>query len=112
MGQARELARQGRYRDADEYVAMQVERIERDKNGHRGQYDRTHPGFHLHVTTEGSGHIRDYRRETNLDSGEVTVRWTDDRGDWTRRQFVSRVDGVIVLELAAPSGSRFAPNCG
>jgi len=109
--EARQIARQGRYRDADEYVAKAAGRIVREmyvgKGGTsvRPWYDRTHPGFHLHVSMESEGAPVRYRRETNLETGEITVAWTDIRGDWSRRIFVSRAHDAIVLELAAPEGS-------
>lgn len=108
---ARKIAQAGRYRDADEFVAKEAGRIVRGIYAGRGGksarpwYDRTQPGLHLHVLTESDGAPERYRRETNLDTGEIAVSWTDIRGDWTRRVFVSRAQDVVVLELAAPEGS-------
>ena len=108
---AREIARQGRYRDADAYVANEVRRIvhesygDKSMKGVRPWYDRTHPAFHMHVATESAGTCERYRRETNFLTGEITVSWTDIRGDWVRRTFVSRTHDVIVMELTSPVGS-------
>lgn len=74
--------------------------------GPRLWYDRTHPGFHLHLAMESSGAPDRYRREMNLETGELSVCWTDNRGDWVRRVFVSRTHNVIALELTAPAGAR------
>jgi len=108
---ARGMAQQGRYRDADEYVVKEARRIVSEiysgKGGKsaRPWYDRTHPGFHFHVTTDSDGAPEAVRRETNLETGEISVFWTDNRGDWIRRVFVSRTHDVIVLDLTAPAGS-------
>ena len=108
---ARQMARQGRYRDADEHIVGEVKRIvneaygDKAMKGVRPWYDRTHPAFHLHVTTESGGVAQRYRRETNFQTGEVTVSWTDIRGDWRRRVFVSRAHNVIAMELTAPVGA-------
>jgi alpha-L-fucosidase 2 len=108
---ARIIARQGKYRDADEYARKETQRIVREmyaaggKPGSHPWYDRTHPGFHLHVTTESNGSPSAYQRTTNLETGEISVSWTDARGDWLRRTFVSRTHDAIVMELTSPAGS-------
>lgn len=109
--QAKTMAQAGRYLDADMHVVNAARDAYRklydDKTkGRRPWYDRTHPGLHLHVGIEGSGFTKDYRRETNLETGEVSVHWTDNRGDWTRRIFVSRAHNVIVMEIKPPTGSK------
>ncbi len=107
----RELAQQGRYRDADSHVAATARKIVKEKYGDKAMrgirpwYDRTHPAFHMHVATESAGNPRRYRRETNFATGEITISWTDIRGDWVRRMFVSRTHDAIVMELTAPVGA-------
>ena len=107
---ASKMAQQGRYRDADLYIYNQAKKKNRELYGEqfrsgRPQYDRTHPGFHMHISTKSNGKPIGYRRETNLETGEISVFWTDNRGDWVRRVFVSRTDDVIAMELTAPPGS-------
>jgi len=109
--EAREMALEARYLDADLHIVEEAKRANRELygdefTGRRPAYDRTHPGFHLHVSTESSGAPLEYRRETNLETGEVSVFWNDNLGAWVRRVFVSRTDDVIVLELNAPAGGR------
>ncbi|MCP4456400.1 MAG: hypothetical protein GY809_33505, partial [Planctomycetes bacterium] len=108
--EAKQIAQTGRYLDAD----MHIVNAARQRNqalygkastGSRPRYDRCHPGLHLHVTTQSNGTPLDYRRETNLTNGEISVFWTDNRGDWVRRVFVSRTHNVIAMELTAPAGS-------
>jgi len=111
--EARRIAADRRYRDADRHVVKESRRILGEMFGeaalHRGArlpYDRTHPAFHLHVRTESSGAVEGYRREMDLETGELSVHWTDGRGEWCRRAFVSRTDDVIVLEMLPPAGTR------
>lgn len=109
---ASRIAQEDRYRDADDYVATESRRINREMYGDkmgkasRLAYDRTHPGFHLHIATESNGAAERYRREVNLETGEIAVFWTDNRGDWIRRTFVSRTHNVIAMEITAPAGAR------
>ncbi len=53
-----------------------------------------HPGYALTVDA-APGPVRDYRRDTDFTTGEVTVEWSGGR----RRCFASRADGVAVLHL-------------
>jgi len=108
--EAKKIAQEGRYMDADMYIVGEAKKRYKemygaDFSGNRPRYDRTHPGFHFLVSTESNGTPRGYRRETNLETGEISVSWTDNRGDWQRRVFVSRTENVIVMEIIPPAGS-------
>ncbi len=108
--EAMKIAQEGRYLDADMFIGEEASRKNKEMYGEnwkggRPRYDRTHPGFHLHINTESNGNVRNYRRETNLETGEISVFWTDNRGEWERKVFVSRTDDVIVMEMTAPTGS-------
>ncbi|MCH7227041.1 glycosyl hydrolase family 95 catalytic domain-containing protein [Haloferula sp. A504] len=110
--EAREIALEGRYLDADLLVAEEAVRKNQAMygdqfTGRRPAYDRTHPAFHLEIITENNGTPLEYRRETNLETGEISVTWQDNKGAWFRRAFVSRTDDVIVIELLAPAGEEF-----
>jgi Trehalose and maltose hydrolases (possible phosphorylases) len=62
-----------------------------------------HPGYEMLIKIPEGGTITNYSRECDFRTGEITVRWTDDRGSWERKTFVSRKDNVIVQYLKAPS---------
>lgn len=62
-----------------------------------------HPGYQMSLTVPSDGPVSGYSRTLNFETGEITVAWTDSRGAWTRRTFVSRADNVIVQQLTAPS---------
>ncbi len=46
----------------------------------------------------------DYRRELNMETGEVSVSWSDNGVDYARKLFVSRADECVVMEVSS-SGS-------
>ena len=59
--------------------------------------DPFHPGLFVHVRQPAEGDVRDYVRTEDFRTGEVAVRWKDDRGSFRRRLFVSRPHNVIVF---------------
>ncbi|MDR0699065.1 MAG: glycoside hydrolase N-terminal domain-containing protein [Tannerella sp.] len=69
------------------------------KNGGEGN---KHPGYKMQIDISQDGTIREYVRECDFRTGEIVVRWTDNRGQWERKTFVSRHDNVIVQYLTAP----------
>ena len=68
-----------------------------------------HPGYEMLIKIPADGEIRNYSRECDFRTGEIVVKWTDNRGNWERRTFVSRKDNVIVQYLKAPSKGKL--NC-
>jgi len=60
------------------------------------------PAFDLTIGSTNQGEVRDYSRTVDFQTGETAVRWSDDRGTFERRMFVSRADGVAVLAIAGP----------
>lgn len=62
-----------------------------------------HPGYAMYITIPDGGTVSNYSRTCNFRTGEITVKWTDDRGDWERKAFVSRKDNVIAQYLTAPT---------
>jgi len=65
--------------------------------------DPFHPGLFVNVQQPAVGVVRDYQRTENFENGEVTVRWSDDRGSFERRLFVSRTDNLIVFNQTGPA---------
>ena len=57
------------------------------------------PAFDLTIRSENHGEVRDYSRSVDFQTGEAAVRWSDDRGTFERRLFVSRADKVAVLTI-------------
>jgi alpha-L-fucosidase 2 len=69
------------------------------KNGGEGN---KHPGFGMLINIPQDGAISNYSRTCNFRTGEIIVKWTDNRGNWERKSFVSRKDNVVVQYLTAP----------
>jgi hypothetical protein len=61
------------------------------------------PAFDLRVKMEADGEVADYLRSTNFQTGETIVHWSDRRGVFERRLFVSRADGIAVMHIPAAS---------
>jgi hypothetical protein len=64
--------------------------------------DRFVPAFDLCIRSEAEGEVVDYLRSVDFQTGEASVRWTDARGRFARRMFVSRADGAAVLAIIGP----------
>ncbi len=60
------------------------------------------PAFDLTIRSEARGEVREYARGVDFQTGEAIVRWSDDRGTFERRVFVSRKDNVAVLQITGP----------
>ena len=75
------------------------------KSGGEG---KKHPGFEMKINIPESGDISNYSRVCDYRTGEIIVKWTDNRGIWERRTFVSRKDNVVVQYLKGPSGAKFS----
>ena len=65
--------------------------------------DPYHPGLFLNIVQPAVGPITDYERTEDFATGEVVVRWRDDRGEFRRRLFVSRPSNLIVLSVTGPA---------
>uniref|UniRef100_A0A7V2F7A8 Glycoside hydrolase family 95 protein n=1 Tax=Rhodothermus marinus TaxID=29549 RepID=A0A7V2F7A8_RHOMR len=96
----RALLLEGRYREAVHYSLEMAQR-----EGWPGMLwtDPYHPAFALVMEMPPATPL-DYLRRTAFDTGEIGVFWQTETGVYTRRAFVSRTDGVVVLELAAETG--------
>lgn len=70
------------------------------KNGGDGN---RHPGYRMTISIPEDGEVTDYSRVCDYTTGEITVNWSDNRGDWSRSSFVSREDNVVVQQLTAPT---------
>ncbi len=70
------------------------------KDGGEGQ---KHPGFSLKTDITPDNYT-EYVRTCDYSTGEITVKWRDSRGEWVRKSFVSRTDGVVVTKIIAPKG--------
>jgi hypothetical protein len=90
----------------DRGLYRQATRLAFDLSGQDGfMYpDPFVPAFDMRITM-GAGDasarepVRDYGRSVDFAKGLATVHWADRRGVFERRLFVSRADGVVVLQI-------------
>ena len=90
----------------DRGLYHQATRLAFDLSGQDGfRYpDPFVPAFDVRITM-GPGDaparepVRDYGRSVDFAKGLATVHWADGRGVFERRLFVSRADGVVVLQI-------------
>lgn len=67
------------------------------------------PAFDLNITMDSVSAIKDYMRSVDFQTGEATVHWSDSRGIFEHRLFVSRADSVVVLLITGPGKGKV--NC-
>jgi len=60
------------------------------------------------ISMPQNGPINNYSRICDFRTGEISVNWTDNLGNWTRKSFVSRKDNVVVQYLTAPSKGKLS----
>ncbi len=86
------LCAESRFEEAN---ALAVSSSEWNDGGEGGR----HPGFVMDITMPGKGKIRDFKRECDFSTGEITVDWSDDAGKWQRRCFVSRDEDISAVHI-------------
>lgn len=66
-----------------------------------------HPGPQLRLAMAASitdgGNYRNYERWTDMETAEVGVSYTNNKGDWERKTFTSREDDVTITEIKQSS---------
>jgi len=63
------------------------------------------PAFDVNLIMRSDLEVNDYVRSVDFQTGEATVHWSDERGLFERRMFVSRADGLAVLLITGPDGA-------
>jgi hypothetical protein len=63
------------------------------------------PAFDINLKMDPYLEINDYMRSVDFQTGEATVHWSDSRGVFERKMFVSRADGLAVLLITGPKGA-------
>jgi len=95
----RNLIGKGLYKQATEYAAI--------ISGQEGfMYpDPFVPAFDMNLKMDPDLEVKDYMRSVDFQTGEATVHWSDSRGVFERKMFVSRADGLAVLLITGPKGA-------
>jgi len=96
----RQMMLEGRYDEAYQWWWKKANEDGWDKilNGQRIVWtDEYHQGFALEITyPESSEKVTGYIRQTNFETGEVSIRWLRGGTEFKTRTFVSRPDQVVV----------------
>ncbi|MBI9016638.1 MAG: glycoside hydrolase family 95 protein [Phycisphaerae bacterium] len=58
------------------------------------------PAFDFKIKMESKGDAKEYMRSLDFQTGQSTVQWSDDRGTFQRHLFVSRADGLAVMQIS------------
>ena len=64
--------------------------------------DPFHPGLFVNLRQPSVGAVTGYERTEDFQTGEITERWSDQRGRFQRRLFVSRTENLIVFSQTGP----------
>jgi len=65
-----------------------------------------HSGYKMLFNISQSGNISNYLRACNFETGEIIIQFSDNRGSWERKSFVSRADSCAVMLIAAPTNGK------
>ncbi|MCH7945719.1 MAG: glycoside hydrolase N-terminal domain-containing protein [Armatimonadetes bacterium] len=97
IGEIRSLIAEGKYKEATG-LAFEF-------SGQRSfMYpDPFVPVFDMNIKMDGKIAFN-FMRSVDFQTGETIVRWSDERGAFDRRLFVSRADGIAVMKISGPSG--------
>ncbi len=94
-------------RDEGHVAARDFSNRQAEEQGHfKYHSDPFHLAFELKLEMPAKGSVADYLRTTDFQTGEVSVRWSDDDGEYVRKLFVSRPNNVAVLSIARPDAKR------
>ncbi|MCZ8522434.1 MULTISPECIES: glycosyl hydrolase family 95 catalytic domain-containing protein [Paenibacillus] len=99
LAEIRGLMDDGRYREANGRLEGRLREA-----GYEPVRETPLPLADLKVNRTARAGFRRYRRELDMESGEVTVSWEEEEAAYERRLFVSRRDDLVVYELRAEGG--------
>ena len=92
----RQLMLDGKYGEANMYYVNKM--IEKGFDARHADY---HPAFDMILSMEREALFEDYSRTLNFETGEVEVKWRDNKTSFSRRLFVSIPDSISVISLKA-----------
>ncbi|WP_018884529.1 glycosyl hydrolase family 95 catalytic domain-containing protein [Paenibacillus massiliensis] len=94
LPETRKLMDEGRYQEASWHLTQVLQ-----EKGYASKLASRCPLALLSVSMSCENAFRQYRRELDMDTGEVQVRWQDGKRCYSRTLFVSRADDCVVYKL-------------
>jgi hypothetical protein len=102
LTEIRRMITDGQYKRATEYV---VEISKTEGYAEKRWTDPFIPAFNIRAIMKPNGKISDYYRSVDFSSGVASVNWSDERGSFQRKLFVSRADDAVVLSITGKKGT-------
>lgn len=99
LARTRSLMDEGRYREANVHLADALK-----ESGYTAKLASRLPLAAVKVTMPAALPFKAYRRELDMETGVVNVRWQEGDTAYTRRLFVSRADDCIVYRVNGRRG--------
>ncbi|MFP4977407.1 glycosyl hydrolase family 95 catalytic domain-containing protein [Paenibacillus sp. CN-4] len=94
LAETRRIMDEGNYREASRHLADTLR-----ESGYASKLASRFPLAALTVTMPAASPFTEYRRELDMETGVVTVRWREGKVRYARRLFVSRADDCIVYQI-------------
>jgi len=96
LPEIRQMLADGHYQKAADFV---VDMSKKEGYGGKRWTDPFIPAFNIRIIMSSAGEVKNYSRSVDFSTGEASVNWSDERGTYIRRLFVSRADDAVVLSI-------------
>jgi alpha-L-fucosidase 2 len=104
LAEIRQMLFAGQYQKAADYI-VELAREENPGYDHKRWTDPLIPACNLRLKTNAIK-IKNYYRSVDYQTGEVIVRWQEAQNTFERKLFISRAEGIGVMEVCSPSGGQ------
>ncbi|MFS0637718.1 glycoside hydrolase N-terminal domain-containing protein [Mesobacillus foraminis] len=100
LNETRELMNQEKYIEASWHLTNSLK-----ETGYQTRLASFLPLVELTLRMQQTEGFKHYRREVDMETGEVTVRWEEGKDKFERKLFVSRMDDMVVYEINSTGNS-------
>ncbi|MDR2148696.1 MAG: glycoside hydrolase family 95 protein [Tannerella sp.] len=101
LEEIRQMMLKGQYDEASRFI---VDLSHREGYGRKRATDPFIPAFRLHINSD-SCEIKNYARTVDFTTGEVEVKYENEKGLFSRKIFISRPDNVVVIRMCSNAGA-------
>jgi alpha-L-fucosidase 2 len=96
LKEIRQMLASGQYQKASDFV---IDLSQKENYGPKRWTDPFIPAFDIRIKMAADGEVKNYSRTVDFSTGVAAVNWSDKRGSYQRRLFVSRADDAVVLSI-------------